>query len=127
MRITNVYADFPGSVHDQFILGTSAVKTEMDRLHANNIGQFYLLGDSGYSLQPYMLTPVLNAPENTHGYRYTQNHCFVRNTIERVFGVLKCKWRCLRKDRVLHYKPKQAATIIKTCAILHNIAMNKYV
>jgi len=23
----------------------------MDRLHANNISQFYLLGDSGYSLQ----------------------------------------------------------------------------
>lgn len=119
-----MYADYPGSVHDQFIFGTSAVKGEMEMLHSNNIGRFYLLGDSGYTCQPYMLTPVLNAPENTPEYRYTQNHCFVRNIIERVFGVLKGRWRCLRKDRVLHYQPKQAATIIKTCAILHNIAMN---
>jgi len=57
--ITNVYADFPGSVHDLFIFGTRAVITEMDRLHANNISQFSFLGDSGYSPQPYMLTPVL--------------------------------------------------------------------
>lgn len=45
--ITNVNANFPGSVHDQFIFGTSAVITEIERLHTDNIGQFYLLGDSG--------------------------------------------------------------------------------
>ncbi|CAI6359977.1 unnamed protein product [Macrosiphum euphorbiae] len=124
MRILNVLA-FPGSVHDQFIFTSSALSTEMERLHTNRIGQFYLLGDSGYASEPYMLIPILHANEGSPEYRYTKNHCLVRNSIERVFGVLKGRWRCLKKDRVLHYKPQKAGVIIN-CAILHNMAIQEY-
>ncbi|XP_048516636.1 putative nuclease HARBI1 [Dendroctonus ponderosae] len=46
-----------------------------------------------------------------------------RNVIERCFGVLKQRFRCLLKHRVLHYSPEKAAKIVLSCAILHNIAI----
>ncbi|KAG5870693.1 hypothetical protein JTB14_003891 [Gonioctena quinquepunctata] len=51
----------------------------------------------------------------------TESHVRTRNVVERCIGVLKAYFRCLRKDRVLHYKPDTAAKIIYACAILHNI------
>lgn len=114
----------------------------------------YCLGDSGYASEPYyMLIPILHANEGSPEYRYTNNHCLVRNSIERVFGVLKgryvntylflfinikkkillwvplfffYRWRCLKKDRVLHYKPQKAGIIINCCAILHIMAIHEY-
>lgn len=84
----------------------------------------YLLGDSGYPIQPWMLTPILNALPNTPEDQYNQLHRQARNTVERGFGVLKARFRCLRKDRVLHYKHVIAARIICSCAVLHNICRN---
>ncbi|KAJ8964065.1 hypothetical protein NQ314_005148 [Rhamnusium bicolor] len=60
LRILNVNANFPGSVHVQFIFNASKVKQEMRRLHRDRIGKYFLLGDSGYALDKYMLIPVLN-------------------------------------------------------------------
>ncbi|KAJ8962940.1 hypothetical protein NQ314_005657 [Rhamnusium bicolor] len=74
-----------------------------------------------------MLIPVLNALLDTAEERYTRRHCQVRNRIERLFGVLKACWRCLRKDRILHYQPEPASIIIYTCAILHNLLLDRYV
>lgn len=125
LRILNVNANFPGSVHDQFVFNASLVKQEMIRLHRDRLGKYFLLGDSGYALEKYLLTPVLNALPNTAEERYTRRHCQVRNRIERVFGVLKARWRCLRRDRILHYQPESASRIVYACAILHNLLLDR--
>lgn len=56
-------------------------------------------------------------PENIRDYCYTQNHCLVCNTIERVFGELKGRWWCLGKDCTIHHQPTEAAIIIKNFAM----------
>lgn len=81
-----------------------------------------ILGDSGYPLEPWLLTPIENADINTPEGQYTQAHIKARNCIERCFGVLKQRFRCLLKHRILHYDPVRAAKIIYSCVVLHNIS-----
>lgn len=68
-----------------------------------------------------MLTPIINAEAGSPEERYTQAHCRTRNCVERLFGLMKTEWRCLLKDRVLHYSPRTAGHIIVACAVLNNM------
>lgn len=82
------------------------------------------IGDSGYPLRTWLLTPLENEPPaNTPEYNYNNAHKTTRNTIERCNGVLKMRFRCLLKERVLHYKPVVACRIINSCVVLHNMCM----
>lgn len=68
-----------------------------------------------------MLTPIIpDAQPNTPEAIYNERHCRTRNVAERGFGVLKNRFRCLKKDRALHYSHAKAGQIIYSCAILHN-------
>lgn len=78
----------------------------------------YFSGDSGYPLEPWLLTPIINAHPDSPQQRYTDWHCQVRNTIERVNGYLKGSFRCLGIERVLHYAPEKASAIIYACCII---------
>ncbi|XP_045453381.1 putative nuclease HARBI1 [Melitaea cinxia] len=78
-------------------------------------------GDSGYPLEPWLMTPILHAELNTPEKKYTDWHCQARNTVERANGYLKGSLRCLGVDRVLHYAPTKAAEIIYACCIIFNL------
>jgi len=43
---------------------------------------------------------------------YTDAHVRARCSVERTIGLLKGRWRCLRKEKGLHYSPEFAGTII---------------
>lgn len=86
---------------------------------------FYFTGDSGYAQREYMMTPIVDAPEGSPEYYYTKMHCSARNTVERTIGVLKNRWRCLLRHRVLHYHPDVAGKIINACCVLHNMCINR--
>lgn len=77
------------------------------------------LGDSGYALEPWLLVPYPDTPSDLESH-YNKQHSRARNAIERCNGVLKARFRCILKERVLHYQPSQASKIINACAVLHN-------
>lgn len=70
------------------------------------------------------MTPVTNAVEGSPESVYTTVHGKARVVIENTFGRLKNRWRCLSKDRTLHYNPERCAAIIMACCLLHNLAIN---
>ena len=80
-------------------------------------------GDSGYPLEPYLLTPILGQQQRTPSEaRYNDAHAKTRNTIERTFGVLKSRLRCLDKSGgTLLYGTSKVCKIITACAVLHNL------
>ena len=80
-------------------------------------------GDSRYPQRPWLMTPILNAVENSREHTYMQRHIQARNCIECCFGLLKARWRCLLRHRVLHYHPHVAGNIIAACCVLHNMAL----
>ncbi|XP_063836073.1 putative nuclease HARBI1 [Ostrinia nubilalis] len=120
-RILNINAKYGGATHDAFIWDNSMANNYMQELHRHN-EQVWLLGDSGYPQRPWLMTPIPDAVEGSPEAKYTQVHGKARVTIENTFGRLKNRWRCLCKDRTLHYTPKKCAKIIMACSVLHNLA-----
>ncbi|KAB0800379.1 hypothetical protein PPYR_06119 [Photinus pyralis] len=83
-----------------------------------------ILGDSGYPLRSWLLTPLEYEPRpNIPEHFYNSRHKTIRSTIERCNGVLKMRFRCLLKHRVLHYSPEKASKIINACVLLHNLCI----
>ncbi|XP_047021401.1 putative nuclease HARBI1 [Helicoverpa armigera] len=121
-RILNVNAKYGGATHDAFIWENSLANNYMQELHRNN-EHVWLLGDSGYPQRPWLMTPIPDAAEGTPAYKYTAVHGKTRVAIENTFGRLKNRWRCLCKDRTLHYGPEKCAKIITACSVLHNLAL----
>lgn len=95
-------------------------------MQAHNSQHFtWLLGDSGYPLEPWLLTPIAE-PYTDKENRFNAMHTKARNTIERAFGVLKTRFRCLNKHRVLHYGHEKVGKIVYTCAIFHNMLTHAF-
>lgn len=86
------------------------------------------IGNSGYPLRPWLLTPLEQEPApGTPESQYNVFHKRTRCLIERCNGLLKMRFRCLLKHRVLHYTPQTATKIINACVILHNICIQNNV
>jgi len=54
---------------------------------------FVYVGDSGYALRPWLLTPFLDPRPDSPEANYNDSDCKARSTIERCNGVLKMRFR----------------------------------
>lgn len=117
LLIRNIVARWPGSVHDSYIFDNCELRMEFE---TGRIRNSHLLGDSGYRLSSYLLTPFLN-PGNEGEHNYNISHIATRNTVERQYGVWKRRFPCLRLG--LRTKLPTTLTIIVSTAVLHNIAI----
>ncbi|XP_036318001.1 putative nuclease HARBI1 isoform X1 [Rhagoletis pomonella] len=110
LKILNVNAKFPGA------------RRVMPRSFETGNHNTFLIGDSGYPLEPWLMTPLPNEPEGTPKFRYNEALCKARNPIERLLGVPKGTWRCLSRQRVLLYDPGFADRVVNACATLITFA-----
>lgn len=122
LKIINVFANYGGSTHDSFIWRNSQVKEYMQNLSLNGV-RCWLIGDSGYPLSPYLMTPIAN-PVNEREERFNMALRSARNSIERCIGVLKTRFRCLLKERVCRYSNVFVTKLVKVCASLHNMCID---
>ncbi|XP_029348450.1 putative nuclease HARBI1 [Acyrthosiphon pisum] len=123
-RILNVNAKFPGSTHDSHIWKMSLVRNHLSNTYRRD--HEWLLGDSGYPLEPWLLTPFNNPGDGSPESRFNVKFTSARSVVERAIGMLKGRWRCLCKQRMLHYKPTIASKIINACAVFHNICIDNF-
>lgn len=84
------------------------------------INEGILLGDSGYPLIKYILTPYLH-PETRSQRNYYASHIRTRNCVKRFIGILKRRFPVLSVE--LRTKLLTTLTIIVETALLHNIAV----
>ncbi|KAM3877688.1 putative nuclease HARBI1 [Diretmus argenteus] len=118
--ITDVVAKWPGATHDSFIWENSAVGQTAGR---EGFGQSFFLGDSGYPLRSYLITPVTN-PASPAEETFNESHTHTRTHIERVFGRWKARFRCIhRSSGGLRLSPMKSAQVIVVTAMLHNMAV----
>ncbi|KAI8433384.1 hypothetical protein MSG28_015424 [Choristoneura fumiferana] len=112
-----VSANWPGSVHDARVLRRSTLYSAMEQ--ENIFPNGVILGDSGYPLKTWLMTPLHNDPNSEGERRYNRRLKATRQIIECSFGILKEKFPCLNHLRV---NPRFAANIVVCCATLCNIA-----
>ena len=118
-KFIDLLARWPGSTHDSFIFRTSPVKYHLERNH-DTLEKGVLLGDSGYCLKHYLITPFEN-PATPQQRRFNRAQKTTRCSVERAFGVFKRRFHCLHSG--LRVDPAKACKIIGACAVLHNIAI----
>lgn len=119
-EFTNIVVRWPGSKHDSRIFDTS----EICAMFENNEVSGVLLGDNGYPLRRYLLTPLLQC--NTRAERrYNYALCQARVKIENLFGTWKRRFPCLRYT--LRLKLYTTLIVIVACAVLHNLARRENV
>ncbi|XP_072039339.1 putative nuclease HARBI1 [Amphiura filiformis] len=121
-RILNVVARWPGSTHDSRILQASRLG------HAYESGrlQGLLLGDSGYALKPWLMTPIQH-PSTEAEEEYNRAHKRTRVLIEQLNGQLKNKFACLGSSGPKVKSPETACDMIVACCVLFNISKDDYV
>ncbi|XP_065368827.1 putative nuclease HARBI1 [Calliphora vicina] len=124
MIITFIDCRYGGASHDSHVWALSNAKQKLKERFERGEKGFWLIGDSGYPLEPWLLTPYRNATENSSEAFYNKQFCKGRSIIERVFGVLKGRFRCLLAARELHYSPERVVQIMNVCCALHNICTN---
>nr|XP_022307569.1 putative nuclease HARBI1 [Crassostrea virginica] len=117
-KIRDIVAKWPGSVHDSWIFRESYLSRELERGQLNGV----LLGDSGYPLKPYLMTPYTFA-DTLAAQNYNSAHCKTRVTIEQTYGIIKKRFNSLHSG--LRTCPLTACRIIVACVVLHNIGLER--
>ena len=128
LRIRHVFGGNAGSVHDMDIFTASPLYTKIREFLRS---KEYYIGDTGYALRPYMITPFKNSEiakvtlqhvKDARTY-FNRHLSAVRIMIERCFGVLKARFRCLLfgmwfRDESMY------SSIFLACCVLHNICLH---
>ncbi|XP_046688202.1 putative nuclease HARBI1 [Homalodisca vitripennis] len=114
-RFTSISAEWPGSVHDARIWRRSPVREIMSRFD----GRVCLLGDSGYGISPWLITPF-KPPTNEAERRFNLCHSRERVVIERCFGQIKRRFPIL--GNCVRVASEKVPKVVVCCAVLHNIA-----
>ena len=121
MKFLYVVVKYPGSTNDAYIWSNCHLEQILEN---GDLGDGWLLGDSGFGLDRHLLTPISD-PQTQAERDYNSAHCRTRQVIERAFGLTKQRFRCIhRSGGDLTYDPAKCCKIIVTCMILHNICVN---
>jgi hypothetical protein len=129
-RFTDIFVSLPRSVNDSRILKKSGLHRRVvngglindDLPHIGDIPP-YILGDKGYPLLPWLLTPFKDdGRQRTYlESLYQEQHSRGRSVIENAFGILKQTWRELlvKTDMKVEFVPD----LVSCCCVLHNMIL----
>lgn len=110
----DIVCRWQGSAHDSTIFNNSCLRLDFENgiYGANTL----LVGDSGYPLRSYLMTPLLQ-PGTAAEFLYNESQIRTRNPIERTFGVWK------RSSLGIKLSHEKVEAVVAAAAVLHNIAI----
>ncbi|XP_049302023.1 putative nuclease HARBI1 [Bactrocera dorsalis] len=93
-KILAINCQYGGAAHDSFVWKHSDQRRVLEeRFQHNRNENSWLLGDSGYPLEPWCITPYRNASEGASEAMFNEIHSKARCIVERTIGILKERWR----------------------------------
>lgn len=117
LKFLDIVCKWPGSAHDSIIFAISRIRASLENF---DFGDSVIVGDSGYGIKPYLITP-LRHPETQAENLFNESQIRTRNPIERGFRVLKRRFPILALGIRLNRQKVEA--VVLASAVLHNIAI----
>jgi DDE superfamily endonuclease len=117
----DIFAGFPGSVHDMRALRHSI----LFRSGLYPPQGTFILGDKGYAciMHPITLIPPYKEPLNEDKIDFNFHLSRGRCIVERVFGIMKNRWRLIF-TKALEVSLSTGVKVLGACAVLHNICVS---
>lgn len=124
---------FVGSLNDSGVFNHSDLRAAMEtgaaRLPAprqlpnsNNALPYFIIGDAGFPLKPYLMTPYSRIARITAMQRiFNYRHSRARRIVECAFGLLKSKWQIF--DKPLGWDVQKSEQIIFAIICIHNFLL----
>lgn len=112
----DVVCRWPGSTHDSQIFANSNIRARFER---GDFEDYTLVGDSGYAIKKYLITPLSN-PVKRQEQLFNESQIRTRNCIERKFGQWKRRFPILAFG--IRLKVEKVEAVVIATAVLENIA-----
>lgn len=129
-RFLDLFVGLPGSVNDSRVLRRSGLFRKatdgriVEGLAVSQDGFTpYLLGDKGYPLLPWLMTPYREGRHTVLETLYQRKHKRGRSVIEHAFGILKQAFRELQYKSDLHVT--LLPDVVTCCCYLHNLLLGQ--
>ncbi|KAJ8364340.1 hypothetical protein SKAU_G00131710 [Synaphobranchus kaupii] len=122
-RFLNTFVGYPGSVHGTKVLKNSRIYKEALYPPPG----YFIVGDGGYPCIDHpmaIITPYREPLQGRVQSRFNHHHAKAHSIIERAFGMLKMRWRCML-FKALEVDHTFVPTVITACAVLNNICLTK--
>ncbi|OWM70082.1 hypothetical protein CDL15_Pgr025932 [Punica granatum] len=136
LRFRDIITGWPGKLSDATILKSSGfygLAEEGKRLNGKKASLFegtelreYIVGDSGFPLLPWLLTPFkgkARAQTEDHRARFNRRHFATRIVAQRALARLKEMWKMIGGVMWMPDRNK-LPRIIFVCCLLHNIIID---
>ena len=120
MKMVNLVAQWPGSVHDSLIFTSSAIYASL--LHHRQDFPGFILGDAGYAASNFLLRPFAGGGLTGGKRKYQEKLVKTRAIIEKTFGAWKAKFWCLR---FLRTGLAKSQAIIVATAVVWNFLIDR--
>ncbi|XP_022995251.1 protein ALP1-like isoform X2 [Cucurbita maxima] len=133
MRFCDIITGWPGSLSDALVLESSGFfkrSQDGERLNgkkmklseSSELGE-YIIGDSGFPLLPWLLTPYQGKGLADYQTEFNKRHFSTRLVAQRALTRLKEMWKIIKG---IMWKPDKhkLPRIILVCCLLHNIMID---
>uniref|UniRef100_A0A0A9DCY7 DDE Tnp4 domain-containing protein n=1 Tax=Arundo donax TaxID=35708 RepID=A0A0A9DCY7_ARUDO len=132
-RFTDIVTGWPGSMKESSILHSSGLfklcekgerlnGSKLKLSDGSEIGE-YIIGDTGYPLLPWLLTPYQEKDLTESKAEFNRRHSAARTVAPRTLANFKDTWKFLQGEMWRPDKHK-LPRIIHVCCFLHNIIID---
>lgn len=123
-RFTHCFAGHPGSVHDQRVFRLSELQEWLGDPEKFP-DDCHILGDAAYKLHQNVIVPYRdNGHLTPRQINFNFCHSSARIAIERAFGLLKTRFRCIRTVLAMD-RCDLIPMFIIACCTMHNICLSR--
>ncbi|XP_054830360.1 uncharacterized protein LOC129326222 [Eublepharis macularius] len=132
-RFVDAEVGWSGKNHDAFVFAHSALCSAMDSgaLIPNNHDMVLdgirippvILADGAYPMRRWLMKPYGRTTTTPAQRNFDRQLARCRNVVERSFGRLKSRWRCL--SHRLQIREQNVISVVTACVVLHNLCESK--